>query len=100
MLDPHYVEIGNPDPLQLRGLTPVLLRRKVDDPSWTDERLIARGEHSADKYAMGLRCSLVLPSGLGKPFTWEQVGHMLMTSEGFTLEAPITDTIQVLDQED
>jgi hypothetical protein len=31
----------------------------------------------------------------GKPFTWEQVGHMLMTFEGFTLEARIRDTIEV-----
>ncbi len=32
----------------------------------------------------------------GKPFTWEQVGHMLMTFEGFTLEAWVNDPIEVL----
>jgi len=32
----------------------------------------------------------------GKPFTWEQVGHMLMTFEGFTLEARIRDTVDVV----
>jgi hypothetical protein len=35
----------------------------------------------------------------GKPFTWEQVGHMLMTFEGFTLEAQIKDTIDGIGQE-
>jgi len=29
----------------------------------------------------------------GKPFTWEQVGRMLMTFEGFTLDARVEDTI-------
>ncbi len=29
----------------------------------------------------------------GKPFTWEQVGRMLMTFEGFTLDARVKDTI-------
>ena len=32
----------------------------------------------------------------GKPFTWEQVGRMLMTFEGFTLDARVEDTIQVV----
>jgi hypothetical protein len=32
----------------------------------------------------------------GKPFTWEQVGRMLTTFEGFTLDARIEDTIQVI----
>ena len=32
----------------------------------------------------------------GKAFTWAQVGHMLMTFEGFTLEAWIKDTIDVV----
>jgi len=36
----------------------------------------------------------------GKPFTWEQVGHMLMTFEGFTLEARVKDTIEVLGDRD
>jgi hypothetical protein len=33
----------------------------------------------------------------GKAFTWEQVGRMLMTFEGFTLVAHIKDTIEVVD---
>ena len=36
----------------------------------------------------------------GKAFTWEQVGHMLMTFEGFTLEARIRDTIEVIGADD
>jgi hypothetical protein len=36
----------------------------------------------------------------GKPFTWAQLGHMLMTFEGFILEARIKDTIEVLGGED
>jgi len=32
----------------------------------------------------------------GKAFTWEQVGHMLMTFEGFTLEARISDAIEIV----
>ena len=31
----------------------------------------------------------------GKPFTWEQVGHMLMTFEGFTLVSRIKDAVEV-----
>lgn len=34
----------------------------------------------------------------GKTFTWEQVGHMLMTFEGFTLEARIKDTNGAMDE--
>lgn len=32
----------------------------------------------------------------GRPFTWEEVGRMLMTFEGFTLDARIEDTIELL----
>jgi hypothetical protein len=32
----------------------------------------------------------------GKPFTWDQVGRMLMTFEGFTLDARVEDTIQIV----
>jgi hypothetical protein len=40
----------------------------------------------------------------GRPFTWGQVGRMLMAFEGFTLRAVVDDTIEVvggplLDQE-
>jgi hypothetical protein len=35
----------------------------------------------------------------GKAFTWEQVGHMLMTFEGFTLEARVRDTIEVIGED-
>ena len=33
----------------------------------------------------------------GKAFTWEQVGRMLMTFEGFTLDAAIDDSIELVD---
>jgi len=32
----------------------------------------------------------------GKPFTWDQVGRMLMKFEGFTLDAHVEDTIQLV----
>lgn len=32
----------------------------------------------------------------GRPFTWDQVGRMLMTFEGFTLRAVVDDTIEVV----
>ncbi len=62
--------------------------------SWqlTDEqRLVGRIEWDPD--TGGAVPLLVID---GKAFTWEQVGHMLMTFEGFTLEARIKDTIEVI----
>lgn len=32
----------------------------------------------------------------GRPFTWDQVGRMLMAFEGFTLNAAVQDTIEVI----
>jgi hypothetical protein len=32
----------------------------------------------------------------GRPFTWDQIGRMLMTFEGFTLNAIVEDTIEVV----
>jgi hypothetical protein len=32
----------------------------------------------------------------GRPFTWDQVGRMLMSFEGFTLRAFVTDSIEVI----
>jgi hypothetical protein len=32
----------------------------------------------------------------GRPFTWDQVGRMLMSFEGFTLRAFVSDTIEVV----
>lgn len=32
----------------------------------------------------------------GQPFTWDQVGRMLMSFEGFTLRAVVDDTIEVV----
>jgi hypothetical protein len=32
----------------------------------------------------------------GKPFTWDQVGRMLMSFEGFTLRAFVSDSIEVV----
>ena len=56
----------------------------------SDQRLVGRIEWDADSDV-----SLPLVVIDGKAFTWEQVGHMLMTFEGFTLEARIKDTIEV-----
>jgi len=57
----------------------------------TRDRLLGRIESDPDSDA---RLPMVVIDG--KPFTWEQVGHMLMTFEGFTLEARIKDAIEVL----
>ena len=32
----------------------------------------------------------------GRTFTWDQIGHMMMTFEGFTLNAIVEDTIEVV----
>ncbi|HXW08393.1 MAG TPA: hypothetical protein VD833_24390 [Vicinamibacterales bacterium] len=32
----------------------------------------------------------------GRPFTWDQVGRMLMSFEGFTLRAFVSDSIEVI----
>lgn len=60
-----------------------------------DQRLVGRIESDLDS---DVRTPLVVIDG--KPFTWNQVGHMLMTFEGFTLEARIKDTIEVLGEEE
>jgi hypothetical protein len=57
----------------------------------SDQRLVGRIECDPDS---DVRLPLVVIDG--KAFTWEQVGHMLMTFEGFTLEARIKDTIEVV----
>jgi hypothetical protein len=44
-----------------------------------DQRLTGRIERDPDRET---RMPMVVIDG--KPFTWEQVGHMLMTFEGFT----------------
>ena len=54
------------------------------------QRLVGRIEWDPDS---DVRLPLVVIDG--KAFTWEQVGHMLMTFEGFTLEARIKDTIEL-----
>jgi hypothetical protein len=56
----------------------------------SDQRLVGRIEWDPDS---DVRLPLVVIDG--KAFTWEQVGHMLMTFEGFTVEARIKDTIEV-----
>ena len=48
----------------------------------SDQRLAGRIEWDPNS---DVRLPLIIIDG--KPFTWEQVGHMLMTFEGFTLEA-------------
>jgi hypothetical protein len=56
-----------------------------------DQRLAGRIEWDPDSDG---RLPLVVIDG--KTFTWEQLGHMLMTFEGFTLEAQIKDTIELV----
>jgi hypothetical protein len=58
----------------------------------SDQRLVGRIEWDSD--TNGALPMIVID---GKPFTWEQVGRMLMTFEGFTLIAQIEDTIEVVD---
>jgi hypothetical protein len=61
----------------------------------SEDRLVGRIEWDPNS---DVRLPLIVIDG--RPFTWEQVGHMLMTFEGFTLEARITDTIEVFGKED
>jgi len=53
-----------------------------------DQRLVGRIEWDPETNG---RLPLIVIDG--KPFTWEQVGRMLMTFEGFTLDARVEDTI-------
>lgn len=57
----------------------------------SDQHLVGRIEWDSD--TNGALPLIVID---GKPFTWEQVGRMLMTFEGFTLDARVEDTIQVV----
>ena len=57
----------------------------------SDQRLVGRIEWDPESDG---RLPLVVIDG--KAFTWEQVGHMLMTFEGFTLEARVKDTIEIV----
>jgi hypothetical protein len=57
----------------------------------SNQRLVGRIEWDPDS---DVRLPRVVIDG--KAFTWEQVGHMLMTFEGFTLDARIKDTIEVV----
>jgi hypothetical protein len=58
----------------------------------SDQCLVGRIEWDSD--TNGALPMIVID---GKPFTWEQVGRMLMTFEGFTLVARVEDTIEVVD---
>jgi len=57
----------------------------------SDHRLVGRIEW--DPNTNGALPVVVID---GKPSTWEQVGHMLMTFEGFTIDARIEDTVHVV----
>jgi hypothetical protein len=57
----------------------------------SDHRLVGRIEWDPESET---RLPLVVIDG--KAFSWEEVGHMLMTFEGFTLEARVTDTIELV----
>lgn len=56
--------------------------------------LVGRIEWDADSEG---RLPLVVVDG--KVFTWDQLGRMLMTFEGFTIEARIKDTIEIIGDE-
>jgi hypothetical protein len=56
-----------------------------------DELLTGRIEHDPES---DLRLPVVTIDG--RPFTWDQLGHMLMTFEGFTLELRVRDGIEVV----
>ncbi len=55
------------------------------------ERLVGRIEW--DDRTEGLVPILVVD---GKPFSWDEVGRMLMTFEGFTLHARVEDSVEVV----
>ena len=57
----------------------------------SDQRLVGRIEWDPESDG---RLPLLVTDG--KAFTWEQVGRMLMKFEGFTLDARIKDTIEVV----
>ena len=57
----------------------------------SDQRLVGRIEWDSD--TNGALPLIVID---GKPFTWEQVGRMLMTFEGFPLDARVKDTIDLV----
>lgn len=59
----------------------------------SDQRLVGRIEW--DTQSDG-RLPLIIIDG--KTFTWDQVGRMLMTFEGFTLDAQIMDTIKIAEE--
>jgi hypothetical protein len=68
---------------------------EVTDIGWQigqNQRIVGRIEWDPD--TDGAVPLLVID---GKPFTWEQVGRMLMTFEGFTVDARIEDSIEVVD---
>ena len=90
------------DPWELFQMLYAKMRREVatrhvhcTEFGWqltSDQRLVGRIDWDPDS---NVRLPLIVIDG--KPFTWEQVGHMLMTFEGFTLEARIKDTIEMVD---
>jgi hypothetical protein len=57
----------------------------------SDHRLVGRIEWDPESEA---RLPVVVIDG--KAFSWEEVGHMLMTFDGFTLEARVKDTIELV----
>lgn len=60
----------------------------------SNHRLLGRIELDPDSDG---RLPLVVIDG--KAFTWDQVGRMLMTFEGFTLDTRVKDTIEVIGKE-
>jgi hypothetical protein len=60
----------------------------------SEQRLVGRIEWDPDS---DVRLPLIVIDG--KAFTCDQVGRMLMTFEGFTLDARVKDTIEVIGEE-
>ena len=59
---------------------------------------IAGDQHVVGRIEWDVKTNGELPLVVidGKPFTWDQVGRMLMRFEGFTLDARVEDTIEIV----
>jgi len=51
------------------------------------------GEYPRDRSVHGARHCLLVD---GKAYSWDEVGRMLMTFEGFTLHARVEDSIEIV----
>jgi len=61
---------------------------------WSDEAAAGlAGRIEWDEETDGATPLLVVD---GKPYSWDEVGRMLMTFEGFTLHARVEDSIEIV----